>query len=118
MHSMRGQDLFIKESLKMSGSRAPLRFCVTHCFPSLSPESFESLTRANRRNIVMSTNLKPWMKATFELIVHAETHLREGGDFDRRMAHIGFDNAIEVAISTYLGLNPFTRNNNQNQGEG
>src|SRR6185295_19100074 len=47
---------------------------------------------------------------TFELIVHAETHLREGGDFDRRIAHIGFDNAIEVAITTYLSLNPIQRN--------
>lgn len=58
----------------------------------------------------MSTTLKPWTKAAFELIVHAEIHLREGGDFDRRIAHIGFDNAIEVAISAYLGLNPMQRN--------
>jgi hypothetical protein len=65
----------------------------------------------------MSTKLKPWMKATFELIVHAETHLREGGDFDRRMARIGFDNAIEVAISTYLGLKPIQRNNQQYERE-
>jgi hypothetical protein len=65
----------------------------------------------------MSTNLKPWMKAAFELIVHAETHLREAGDFDRRIAHIGFDNAIEVAISTYLGLKPIQRNNQQYERE-
>jgi len=58
----------------------------------------------------MSNSLKPWTRATFELIVHAERHLRDGGDFDRRMAHIGFDNAIEVAITTYLGLNPIQRN--------
>ncbi len=58
----------------------------------------------------MSNSLKPWTRAAFELIVHAERHLRDGGDFDRRMAHIGFDNAIEVAISTYLGLNPIQRN--------
>ncbi len=60
----------------------------------------------------MSSNLdlKPWMKVAFELIVHAETHLRDGGDFDRRLAHIGFDNAIEVAIATYLALNPIQRN--------
>src|SRR5438046_2713549 len=57
-----------------------------------------------------STPLKPWMKGAFELIVHAEIHLREGGDFDRRIAHIGFDNALEVAITTYLGLNPIQRN--------
>ncbi|GEM_PF-738741 len=57
----------------------------------------------------MTTPLKPWTRAAFELIVHAELHLRDGGDFDRRMAHIGFDNAIEVAITTYLGLNPIQR---------
>jgi hypothetical protein len=57
----------------------------------------------------MSILLKPWTRAAFELIVHAELHLRNGGDFDRRMAHIGFDNAIEVAISTYLALNPIQR---------
>src|SRR5688572_23368352 len=61
----------------------------------------------------MSTSLKPWMKATFELLVHAEIHLREAGDFDRRIAHIGFDNAIEVAITTYLSLNPIQRNGKQ-----
>jgi hypothetical protein len=57
----------------------------------------------------MTTPLKPWCRAAFELIVHAELHLRDGGDFDRRMAHIGFDNAIEVAITTYLSLNPIQR---------
>ncbi len=58
----------------------------------------------------MSMSLKPWTRAVFEMIVHAEKHLRDGGDFDRRMAHIGFDNAIEVSIATYLGLNPIQRN--------
>lgn len=57
----------------------------------------------------MTIPLKPWMRAAFELIVHAELHHRDGGDFDRRMAHIGFDNAIEVAITTYLCLNPIQR---------
>lgn len=57
----------------------------------------------------MPTLLKPWARAAFELIVHAELHLRDGGDFDRRMAHIGFDNAIEVAITVHLGLNPIQR---------
>jgi hypothetical protein len=34
-----------------------------------------------------------------------------GEDFDRRIAMIGFDNAIEVAITTYLGLHPIQRGN-------
>ncbi|HCR70458.1 MAG TPA: hypothetical protein DIW23_03360 [Anaerolineae bacterium] len=53
--------------------------------------------------------LPPWAQGPFELIVHAEEHLRKGDDFDRRMALISFDNAIEVAIATYLSLNPIQR---------
>ena len=59
----------------------------------------------------MSNSLKPWAYGTFELLVHAEMHRREGGDFDRRIAFIGFDNSIEVAITTYLSLHPIQRGN-------
>jgi hypothetical protein len=57
------------------------------------------------------TVLKPWAYGPFELIVHAEMHILAGEDFDRRLAMIGFDNAIEVAITTYLGLHPIQRGN-------
>ena len=53
--------------------------------------------------------LPPWTSGPFELIVHAEIHLREARDFDRRIALISYDNAIEIAITTYLGLNPLQR---------
>lgn len=53
--------------------------------------------------------LPPWANGPFELMVHAQNHLRGADDFDRRMALIGFDNAIEVAITTYLTLNPIQR---------
>jgi hypothetical protein len=53
--------------------------------------------------------LPPWANGPFELLVHAEGHLRGGDDFDRRIALISFDNAIEVAIATYLTLNPIQR---------
>jgi hypothetical protein len=43
--------------------------------------------------------------------VHAEGHLSGGQDFDRRIALISFDNAIEVAITTYLTLHPIQRGN-------
>lgn len=56
----------------------------------------------------MST-LKPWADGAFDLIVHAELHLRDNNDFDRRIAIISFDNAIEVTITTYLELNPIQR---------
>ena len=54
-------------------------------------------------------SLPPWTSGPFELMVHAEGHLRGSGDFDRRIALISFDNAIEVAITTYLTLNPIQR---------
>jgi hypothetical protein len=53
--------------------------------------------------------LPPWANGPFELLVHAEGHLRGGDDFDRRISLISFDNAIEVAITTYLTLNPIQR---------
>src|SRR3712207_2102596 len=55
--------------------------------------------------------LRPWARGIFELILHGELHLRAGEDFDRRMAFISFDNAIEVAIGTYLNLSPIHRGN-------
>jgi hypothetical protein len=57
------------------------------------------------------TPLPPWANGPFELLVHAEGHLRGGEDFDRRIALISFDNAIEVAIATYLTLHPVQRGN-------
>jgi hypothetical protein len=54
-------------------------------------------------------NLPPWAEGPFEIILHGELHYRGGEDFDRRMALISFDNAIEVAIATYLSLNPIQR---------
>ena len=56
-------------------------------------------------------SIPPWASAVFELIVHGEEHLLGGDDFGRRMALISFDNAIEVAITTYLCLPPELRGN-------
>jgi hypothetical protein len=58
----------------------------------------------------MST-LRPWALGPFELILHAEMHYRNGEDFDRRISIVGYDNAIEVAIHTYLSLHPIQRQN-------
>jgi hypothetical protein len=57
------------------------------------------------------TSLKPWARGPFELLKHAEGHLDSGADFDKRMALISFDNAIEVSITSYLQLHPGQRNN-------
>lgn len=61
----------------------------------------------------MIRQLRPWAYGPFQILLHAELHYRLGEDFDRRIAIIGFDNAIEVAITTYLGLNPIQRGNRQ-----
>ncbi|WP_052294299.1 hypothetical protein [Desulfosudis oleivorans] len=61
----------------------------------------------------MKNKLKPWAARPFELIFHAEIHYRKGSDYDRRLALISFDNAIEVSIATYLSLNPLQRGNRQ-----
>jgi hypothetical protein len=59
--------------------------------------------------------VQPWAQGPFDLLRHAEEHLRKGEDFDRRMALISFDNAIEVTISTYLTLHPSFRENRKYQ---
>jgi hypothetical protein len=59
------------------------------------------------------SRIRPWTKGPFELIVHAEQHFINGDDYDRRVAMIGFDNSIEVSITTYLSINPIQRGNRQ-----
>jgi hypothetical protein len=61
--------------------------------------------------------LKPWARGPFELLRHAEGHLKAASDFDKRMAFISFDNAIEVSIGTFLQLNPIQRNGKQYKRE-
>ena len=55
--------------------------------------------------------LTPWALGPFEILLHAEGHYRDGDDLDRRIAIVGFDNAIELAIHTYLSLHPIQRQN-------
>jgi hypothetical protein len=47
---------------------------------------------------------KPWTDGPHELIQHAIDHLALGSDFDRRIAFISIDNAVELMTKTYLGL--------------
>jgi len=54
-------------------------------------------------------SLEPWIYGPFELIKHAEEHQQVNGDFDKRMALVSYDNAIEVSINTYLRLHPTQR---------
>lgn len=55
--------------------------------------------------------MKPWVVGPFELFLHAETHLKEAGDADKRMALVGFDNVVETSVQTFLELHPAQRNN-------
>jgi hypothetical protein len=57
--------------------------------------------------------LKPWATRPFELIVHGEVHFRKGSDYDRRLALVSFDNAVEVAVATFLTLKPIQRGDRQ-----
>ena len=47
---------------------------------------------------------KPWISGPKELLDHAAVHLQDGNPFDFRIAMISIDNAVELAIRTYLGL--------------
>lgn len=47
---------------------------------------------------------RPWADGPNELIQHAVDHLATGGDFDRRIAMISVDNAVELTVKTSLGL--------------
>lgn len=65
----------------------------------------------------MMRTVKPWVRAPFEVLLHAEMHYRQDEDFDRRIAMIGFDNAIEFAIATYLNLKPIHRGGKSYEGD-
>jgi len=47
---------------------------------------------------------KPWISGPKELLAHAAQHLQARNPFDYRVAMISIDNAIELAIRTFLGL--------------
>lgn len=51
-----------------------------------------------------SSRDKIWTSGPRELLDHAFSHLSGGKAFDFRIAMISIDNAVELAIKTYLGL--------------
>ena len=55
--------------------------------------------------------MKPWAYGPFEVLLHGEMHYRAPEDLDRRIAMVGFDNAIELSVTTYLTLHPILRGN-------
>jgi hypothetical protein len=48
--------------------------------------------------------MQPWATGPAEILEYALTLLVEDSDRNRRLAMIGIDNSVELAIKTYLGL--------------
>lgn len=46
-----------------------------------------------------------WVNGPLELLEHGIKHIKEGNEFDLRIAMISIDNSVELAIKTYLSLN-------------
>jgi hypothetical protein len=47
---------------------------------------------------------KTWTSGAEELLEHAAWHIKKETAFDKRIAFISIDNAVEIAIKTYLRL--------------
>lgn len=62
-----------------------------------------------------SVKSTPWARGPLELFRHAEGHLASGGDTDRRIALIGFDQTVETAIEVYVRLHPRLRDGRELQ---
>ncbi|CRQ54211.1 hypothetical protein PAERUG_E15_London_28_01_14_03987 [Pseudomonas aeruginosa] len=58
---------------------------------------------------MLTLSIKPWVHGPVDLLRHGEEHRQGSRDFDRRIALISFDNAIEMAVVTFLDLNPAQR---------
>jgi len=49
---------------------------------------------------------KTWASGAIELLNHAHEHMQKSTAFDKRIAFISIDNAVEVAVKIYLSLPP------------
>ena len=47
----------------------------------------------------------PWLNGCYELLKHGIDHFLDDTEFDRRIAMITIDNALELAIKTYISRN-------------
>lgn len=100
--------------------------CATSGDPAIQRSSYPAIqqTRGGSTLVLRQTtmsrsanSLPPWVHGPLELLRHADGHLKAAGDTDRRIALIGFDQAIEVTIEVYVRLHPRLRGNKQLQGE-
>lgn len=47
----------------------------------------------------------PWLSGCYELLEHGIEHFLKDSEFDRRLAMISIDNALELAVKTYISRN-------------
>ena len=47
----------------------------------------------------------PWLSGCYELLEHGIEHFLKDTEFDRRLAMISIDNALELAVKTYISRN-------------
>ena len=47
----------------------------------------------------------PWLSGCYELLEHGIEHFLNDTEFDRRLAMISIDNALELAVKTYISRN-------------
>lgn len=48
--------------------------------------------------------INTWASGSIELLDHAEKHINQKKPFDKRIAYISIDNAVEIAMRTFLEL--------------
>ena len=51
---------------------------------------------------------KTWASGAIELLRHADSHIHLDTAFDKRIAFISIDNAVETLMRTFLSL-PFSK---------
>ena len=77
------------------------------CRPALDLRRPRAISSRTRTILVpRGSRRPPWAHGPAEVFRHADEHFRQDGDTDRRLALIGFDNAIEVCVDTFVGLHP------------
>jgi hypothetical protein len=54
-------------------------------------------------------NVDPWLQGPIEILQVANANYKSGTDTGRRQAVVGFDNAVEISVATFVNLHPRNR---------
>src|SRR4051812_22839266 len=82
------------------------------------PDSGRAATQprlSSEQRSMTDAAMDPWLRGPYQLIEHANGHLKAANDADRIIALIGFDQAIEVCVDVFINLHPRLRGNYQVQ---